>query len=76
MEHSSISVEDVAPIATAAKHAGIVPVAGPSGIADFLVSRPLDNGAMGVIVPQSPAARRRSWSCVRRCMRLTARADC
>ncbi|MBV9354417.1 MAG: hypothetical protein JO023_02705 [Chloroflexi bacterium] len=51
MEHSSISVEDVAPIATAAKHAGIVPIAGPSGIADYLVSRPLDNGAMGVIVP-------------------------
>jgi 2-keto-3-deoxy-L-rhamnonate aldolase RhmA len=51
MEHSSLSIDDVAPIATAAKHAGIVPIAGPSGIADHLVARPLDNGAMGVIVP-------------------------
>jgi 4-hydroxy-2-oxoheptanedioate aldolase len=51
MEHSALSIEAVAPIATAAKNAGIVPIAGPSGIADHLVSRPLDNGAMGVIVP-------------------------
>jgi 4-hydroxy-2-oxoheptanedioate aldolase len=51
MEHSSLSIDAVAPIATAAKLAGIVPIAGPSGIADFLVSRTLDNGAMGVIVP-------------------------
>ncbi len=51
MEHSSLSIDAVAPIATAAKHAGIVPIAGPSGIADYLVSRTLDNGAMGVIVP-------------------------
>jgi len=51
MEHSALGIEAVAPIATAAKHAGIVPIAGPSGIADYLISRPLDNGAMGVIVP-------------------------
>jgi 2-keto-3-deoxy-L-rhamnonate aldolase RhmA len=51
MEHSPLSIEAVAPITTAAKHAGIVPIAGPPGIADYLISRPLDNGAMGVIVP-------------------------
>jgi 4-hydroxy-2-oxoheptanedioate aldolase len=51
MEHSSLSIGDVAPISTAAKHAGIVPIAGTTGIADYLIARPLDNGAMGVIVP-------------------------
>ena len=51
MEHSDLPVEAVAPICAAAKLAGITPIAGPSGIADFLISRPLDNGAMGVVVP-------------------------
>lgn len=51
MEHSHMSIEAVAPISAAAKLAGTVPIAGPSGIADFLISRPLDNGAMGVVVP-------------------------
>jgi 4-hydroxy-2-oxoheptanedioate aldolase len=51
MEHSPLGSEDIAPLTTAAKYAGIVPVAGTTGIADYLVSRPLDNGAMGVIAP-------------------------
>ncbi len=51
MEHTATSIDEVAPIATAAKLAGIVPIAGSSGIADYLISRPLDNGAMGTIVP-------------------------
>lgn len=51
MEHSGLSIDGVTQICTAAKLAGIVPIAGTSGIADFVISRPLDNGAMGVIVP-------------------------
>jgi 4-hydroxy-2-oxoheptanedioate aldolase len=51
MEHSHLPIEEVAPICSAAKLTGITPIAGTSGIADFLISRPLDNGAMGVIVP-------------------------
>jgi 4-hydroxy-2-oxoheptanedioate aldolase len=51
LEHSHLPIEEVAPICSAAKLAGITPIAGPSGIADFLISRPLDNGAMGVVVP-------------------------
>lgn len=51
MEHSGLPIEAVAPICTAAKAAGIPPIGGPAGIADFLISRLLDNGAMGVIVP-------------------------
>ena len=51
MEHSGLTMSDVDPICTAAKLAGTVPLAGPSGIADFLISRTLDNGAMGVIAP-------------------------
>lgn len=51
MEHSPLGTGEIAAIAAAAKLAGIVPVAGPSSIADHLIARPLDNGAMGVIVP-------------------------
>jgi 2-keto-3-deoxy-L-rhamnonate aldolase RhmA len=51
MEHSATSVEAIEAICTAAKFAGIVPIAGTTSVADFLVARPLDNGAMGVIAP-------------------------
>jgi 2-keto-3-deoxy-L-rhamnonate aldolase RhmA len=51
MEHSGLPIDAVEPICSAAKLAGITPIAGTSGIADFLISRPLDQGAMGVIVP-------------------------
>ncbi|MBM4437094.1 MAG: hypothetical protein FJ029_07650 [Actinobacteria bacterium] len=56
MEHSSLGYDDVAAITTAAKLAGIVPIAGPTSHADHLVARPLDNGAMGVIVPHVETA--------------------
>jgi 2-keto-3-deoxy-L-rhamnonate aldolase RhmA len=51
MEHSGLSVDAIQPICDASKLAGIVPIVGTSGIADFLISRPLDVGAMGVIAP-------------------------
>jgi 2-keto-3-deoxy-L-rhamnonate aldolase RhmA len=51
MEHSSISMEHVADMVLAAKAAGIVPLIGPTAIESYHLTRPLDSGAMGVIVP-------------------------
>ncbi len=51
MEHAQIDYEDVARLSLASKLAGIVPIAGPSSLADHLVARPLDAGAMGVLAP-------------------------
>ena len=51
MEHSQLSYEEVSEVSTAAKLAGIVPIAGPTSLADHLVARPLDAGAMGVVAP-------------------------
>ena len=51
LEHSGTTIDQISPICAAAKLAGIVPIVGTTGITDFLVSRPLDNGAMGVIAP-------------------------
>ena len=57
MEHSGLPVDAIDPICTASKLAGVVPIGGTTGITDFLVSRPLDNGAMGVIAPHVGCAR-------------------
>ncbi|HLZ08252.1 MAG TPA: aldolase/citrate lyase family protein [Chloroflexota bacterium] len=51
MEHSGLATHQVEAVCTAAKFSGIVPIAGTTSLADFLVARPLDNGAMGIIVP-------------------------
>ncbi len=51
MEHSQVGYEELAGIAAAAKLTGIVPIAGTTSHADHLIARPLDAGAMGVIVP-------------------------
>src|SRR5712692_8234891 len=51
MEHSALAVDEIEAICTAAKLAGIVPIAGTTSVSDFLVARPLDNGAMGVVAP-------------------------
>jgi 2-keto-3-deoxy-L-rhamnonate aldolase RhmA len=56
MEHSNLPIDGVSPICAAARLAGIVPIAGVSGIAEHLISRALDNGAMGVIVPHVSTA--------------------
>ncbi len=56
LEHSQTSIEQLAAICTASKLAGVVPIAGPSSIADHLIGRPLDAGAMGVIVPHVSTA--------------------
>ena len=56
LEHSQTSIEQLAAMCAASKLAGAVPIAGPSSIADHLIGRPLDAGAMGVTVPHVSTA--------------------
>ena len=56
MEHSQLTYDGIRDICVASKLAGIVPVAGPTSLADHLVARPLDAGAMGVIAPHVQTA--------------------
>jgi 4-hydroxy-2-oxoheptanedioate aldolase len=51
MEHSSFSIETVGALCSTALYAGIVPIIRPPGPAHHLLSRPLDNGAMGILMP-------------------------
>jgi len=51
MEHSGMSMETVADLCFAASLSGIVPVVRPSGKTHYLVSRPLDCGALGLLIP-------------------------
>lgn len=56
MEHSSFSIETVGNLCYAALAAGIVPIVRPSAKEPHLLCRPLDNGAMGLIVPHVDTA--------------------
>ncbi len=56
LEHSQTTIDQFGAMCVASKLAGIVPIAGPSSIADHLIGRPLDAGAMGVIVPHVSTA--------------------
>jgi 2-keto-3-deoxy-L-rhamnonate aldolase RhmA len=56
LEHSQTSIEDLAAMCAASKLVGAVPIVGPSSIGDHLIGRPLDAGAMGVIVPHVSTA--------------------
>lgn len=51
MEHSAFSIETVAAVCANALDAGVTPVVRPAGREHHLVSRPLDNGALGVLLP-------------------------
>jgi 2-keto-3-deoxy-L-rhamnonate aldolase RhmA len=51
MEHSSLSMETVGDLCFAALAADLVPIIRPSGKDSHLLTRPLDNGAMGLLVP-------------------------
>jgi len=51
MEHSGMSMETVADLCFTASLSGLVPVVRPSGKAQYLVSRPLDCGALGLLIP-------------------------
>lgn len=51
MEHSSFSIETVGDLCYAALAAGLVPIVRPPAKDPHLLSRPLDNGAMGLLIP-------------------------
>lgn len=51
MEHSAFSIETVGDLCFAALAAGLVPVVRPSAKDPHLLTRPLDNGAMGLLIP-------------------------
>lgn len=51
MEHSGMSMETVADLCFTASLSGLVPVVRPSGKTHYLISRPLDCGALGLLIP-------------------------
>jgi 2-keto-3-deoxy-L-rhamnonate aldolase RhmA len=51
MEHSSFSLKAVSDLCYAALQAGIVPIVRPPDRQHHLMSRPLDNGALGIYAP-------------------------
>lgn len=51
MEHSILSIETVGDLCYAALAAGLVPIVRPSAKEPHLLSRPLDGGAMGLLIP-------------------------
>lgn len=51
MEHSSLSIETVGDLCYAALAAGLAPIVRPSGKEPYFLTRPLDNGAMGLLIP-------------------------
>jgi 2-keto-3-deoxy-L-rhamnonate aldolase RhmA len=51
MEHSLLSIESVGHLCATALDAGIVPIVRPAGHYQHAVSRPLDNGALGILAP-------------------------
>jgi 2-keto-3-deoxy-L-rhamnonate aldolase RhmA len=51
MEHSSFSIETVGRLCATALYAGLTPLVRPPGPGHNLLSRPVDNGAMGILMP-------------------------
>ena len=51
MEHSCLSIETVGDLCFAALAAGLVPIVRPPSKDPHLLSRPLDSGAMGLLIP-------------------------
>jgi len=56
MEHSSVSIETVADLCFTAQLSGLVPIVRPAGKLPHLISRPLDSGAMGLLIPHVDTA--------------------
>lgn len=56
MEHSSMSMETVADLCSTAQLSGLVPIVRPAGKLPHLISRPLDGGAMGLLIPHVDTA--------------------
>jgi 2-keto-3-deoxy-L-rhamnonate aldolase RhmA len=55
MEHSMLSIETVGDLCCAALAAGLMPIVRPSAKDPHLLTRPLDNGAMGLLIPHVDA---------------------
>jgi 4-hydroxy-2-oxoheptanedioate aldolase len=51
MEHSGTSLETIADLCLVAQLSGITPIVRPSGKLPHLLSKPLDCGAMGLLIP-------------------------
>lgn len=51
LEHNAMGIETAADICAAGLDAGIAPIVRPSHHASFLMSRPLDAGAQGIVAP-------------------------
>jgi len=56
MEHSSMSIETVADLCSTAQLCRLVPIVRPAGKQPHLISRPLDGGAMGLLIPHVDTA--------------------
>ncbi|MBC7779803.1 MAG: aldolase [Proteobacteria bacterium] len=56
MEHSDFTIAEVATLALIAREAGIVPIVRPAGLAPHDYTRPLDAGAMGLLLPMIDSA--------------------
>jgi 2-keto-3-deoxy-L-rhamnonate aldolase RhmA len=56
MEHSAFSIETVAQLCSGSLYAGLVPIVRPPGPGHHLLSRPVDNGAMGILMPHVDTA--------------------
>ena len=53
MEHSAFSIGTISNLCTSAMSAGLTPIVRPPARDRHLVSRPLDGGAMGVLIPHT-----------------------
>jgi 2-keto-3-deoxy-L-rhamnonate aldolase RhmA len=51
LEHNSMTIDTAADMCAAGLDAGITPLVRPSHHASFLMSRPLDSGAQGIVAP-------------------------
>ena len=51
MEHSAMSVDNVAQMSVAAQDAGVTPIVRVPGFQHFHATRVLDGGAQGIVVP-------------------------
>ncbi|HSV81901.1 MAG TPA: aldolase/citrate lyase family protein [Ramlibacter sp.] len=56
MEHSDFSIAEVGTLCLLAREAGIVPIVRPAGLAPHDYTRPLDAGAMGLLLPNVESA--------------------
>ena len=56
MEHSDFTIGDIGTMCLVAREAGIVPIVRPAGLSPHDYTRPLDAGAMGLLLPNIDTA--------------------